>query len=54
MHGNISDYHCVYVYSDINIIMYKCIPNYNMQGDNITSDISYLITKHINIHYYNH
>ena len=50
MHGDISDYLCVYVNSPINIIMYKCIPNYNMHGDHITSDVSYLIAEHINIH----
>ena len=49
MHGDISYYHHAYVYSPINIVMYKCIPTYNMHGDHITSDISYLIAQHINI-----
>ena len=53
MHGDVSDYHHVYVNSPIIIVKYKCIPNYNMHGDHITSDISYLIAKHINIHYDN-
>ena len=49
MHSDISNYCDAYVYSPINIIMYKHIPTYNMHGDHITSDISYLIAEHINI-----
>ena len=54
MHVNISDYHCTYVYAPINIIMYKHMPTYNMHGDHITSDISYLIIEHSNINEDNH